>query len=77
MVSAARKLAVLVISVFTALVCARDARALSLTIAWDAPGDPTIIGYAVSYGTSLALSLLERMNATAAYRSLPSLQGCR
>ena len=51
MVSAARKLAVLVISVFTALVCARDARALSLTIAWDAPGDPTIIGYAVSYGT--------------------------
>ena len=45
-------MAVSVMSVFVALVCARDASALSLTLAWDTPSDPTIVGYVVSYGTA-------------------------
>jgi hypothetical protein len=52
MVAVVCKIAVRVMSVLVALVCARDASALSLTLAWDIPNDSTIVGYVVSYGTT-------------------------
>jgi hypothetical protein len=34
------------------LLAARSADALTVILTWDAPGDPTVVGYILSYGTA-------------------------